>query len=76
VHTDLTVGIMGDSNQDGNFNVRDVAYTARMLSSKSEEGFTEFVLSLAGYCADCDKNGEVTVRDAALAARMLATENL
>lgn len=72
IYNVLYVGLAGDSNQDSEFNIRDAAHTARMLADKTTYDYTEFISSLAGYCADFDKNGEVTVRDAAAMARKLA----
>jgi len=75
MYAELAVGIRGDSNLDGEFNIRDAAHTARMLANKTTDEYAEFIYSLAGYCSDFDKNSEITVRDAAAMARQLSLAN-
>ncbi|MGN0613042.1 MAG: S8 family serine peptidase [Porcipelethomonas sp.] len=68
------VGILGDANSDGVFNIRDAAYIANMLADKTSEKYEEFIESLGGYCADYNKDDTVNVRDAAEAAYTLASK--
>lgn len=56
--------ILGDANNDGNVNVRDVAYIAKYLSHRN--------VSIIFDQADYDRDGKITVRDAAALAKDLA----
>ena len=57
--------ILGDANNDGIVNVRDVAFIAKCLSKGNG--------SILPVQADCDRDGKITVRDAAALAFSLAS---
>ena len=65
------IGIRGDANYDGEFNIRDAAALARIISDKKD--MDDFLDSIAGYLSDYNRDGKVNVRDAAAMAKALAS---